>query len=121
MIIYRQKPCDPENYVPVDQEIKHVDAVLKLMYVLTGDERYTKYINKLGRKGEPVKMCKVLDIIEDRGRTEGIEKGRAEGMKRGGLVMLAHLAEDGTITVEKAAEKAGMSISDFRNVMDESL
>ena len=99
--------------MPVDQEIKHVDAVLKLMYVLTGDDRYTKYINELGRKGEPVKMCKVLDIIEDR--------GRSEGMKRGGLVMLAHLAEDGTITVEKAAEKAGMSISDFRNVMDESL
>lgn len=120
-----QARCDPENYVPVDQEIKHVDAVLKLMYVLTGDDRYTKYIDELGRKGEPVKMCKVLDIIEDRGRAEGIEKGRAEGrtegMKQGGLVMLAHLAEDGTITVEKAAEKAGMSISDFRNVMDESL
>ena len=48
-------------------------------------------------------------------RREGKEEGRAEGRVEGMLVTLAGLVKDGLLTVETAAQKANMSVSDFRS------
>ena len=47
---------------------------------------------------------------EARGRAEGREEGRAEGR----LENLAELVSDGTITLAKAAQKAGMTVPEFK-------
>lgn len=68
---------NPEHYIPDTTKIKHVDAVLKLMKVLTGDERYEEVANEYLEKGGELNMCEILDRYENR----GIAKGRAEGLK----------------------------------------
>ena len=51
--------------------------ILKLMSLLTDDDRYELTLNSEG--GKPQNMCEMLDRVEAR----GVEKGRAEGMAKG--------------------------------------
>ena len=53
-------------------------------------------------------------------RAEEYEDGLAEGEKRGMYQMLAKLVKDGTLTIQKAAEEADMSASEFeKNILQE--
>ena len=48
-----------------------------------------------------------------KGREEGIKEGRKEGIKEGGILTLAKLVIEGTLSLEKAVESSGMDIDDF--------
>lgn len=62
------------NYIPEDSmEIEHVDEFLKLMAVLTGDNRYVDILRFDGK--EIVSMCDVAARLEN----IGLQKGLAEG------------------------------------------
>lgn len=95
-------------------ELKHPEEILELLKVFTGDERYTEaYTNDLKQrieKGEKVTMCKVIDFYEQRGMEKGIEKGQ--------LQMLLSLVQEGDLTVERAAEKAKMSVEEFSGIIN---
>ena len=66
-----QRRIDP-NYVPNDPtEFKHVDAVLKLLSVMSGDDRYYE----IEGKKEVKNMCEVADRLEKRGIEKGLEQG----------------------------------------------
>ncbi len=68
-----------KQYIPSTQKIKHVDAVLKLMSVLTKDRNYmTITINK---ESEGVSMCEVLESYRNRGLEEGRELTLIENLK----------------------------------------
>lgn len=62
-----------KNYQPSRETIKHVDEVLKLMSVLTKDDRFLKVQQE--EKGEVRNMCEVLDRVENRGIAKGISQG----------------------------------------------
>lgn len=66
------------DYIPSDQEIRHVDAVLQLLSVFEHDDRFTDVYNEYIQAKEPMRggttMCDVLDRVENR----GVEKGRTE-------------------------------------------
>ena len=66
-----------KEYEPSQEVMKHVDAVLKLMSVLTQDDRFEEMQN--GAQGEVKTMCEVLDRAIDKGRIEGRNEGRIEG------------------------------------------
>ena len=51
------------------------------------------------------------------GRIEGQREGRIEGQREGQIRAYASLVQDGIITVETGAEKAGMSVDDFTKEM----
>ena len=57
----------------------------------------------------------------EQGRQEGMQKGMAQGIEQGiqqgRTHALAELVNDGVLTIEKAAEKAGMSVEEFGNAM----
>ena len=57
------------------------------------------------------------------GREEGYASGRTDGLSegesKGSFSMLAELVNDGTITIQKAAEKAGMDETAFKKKMNE--
>ena len=58
-----------ENYIPNDPtELKHVDDMLKLLSVMSGDKRYESLLaqNKEGIKS----MCEVADRREKRGEKQ---------------------------------------------------
>ena len=71
------KRADP-GYVSTDRtEFVHTDEILKLMSLLTDDDRYELTINEEG--GKPKNMCEMLDRVEARGIEKGMARGRAEG------------------------------------------
>ena len=61
-----------KNYVPSKITMKHVDAVLKLMSVMTEDYRF----EEAQREGEVHNMCEVMDRVEQRGIKKGIREGQ---------------------------------------------
>jgi len=73
------------DYIPSAQEIRHVDAFLKLMQALEGDDRYEEVLHTLQSEGkkEGIKMSEVLDRIENRGIIIGEKRGISIGEKRG--------------------------------------
>ena len=70
------------GYVSTDRtEFVHTDEILKLMSLLTDDDRYELTINEEG--GKPKNMCEMLDRVEARGIEKGMARGRAEGRAEG--------------------------------------
>lgn len=74
------------DYNPEPITIRHVQEVLQLLSVMTGDHRFEKAYN-MQEKGESRNMCEVLDRVENRGIAKGMavgmEKGMATGMAKG--------------------------------------
>ena len=66
------------DYIPDDRRtIRHVDEVLKLLSVMTGDDRYVKIKRTNGRR--PRNMCDVAERLEQRGIQRGIKRGKIIG------------------------------------------
>lgn len=64
-----------KDYKPNDPtEIEHVDELLKLLSVMTGDRRYEKILAQ-PQKGKVNDMCEVADRLEKIGIEKGIEQG----------------------------------------------
>ena len=63
-----------KEYIPSDDVIRHVDSVLKLMSVISGDNRFQEF--RQTNTGGDIKMHDVIDKAIDKGRQEG----RREGM-----------------------------------------
>ena len=56
------------NYRPSQETIRHVDEVLKLLAILTQDDRFEDAVNQEQKKGKVKTMCEALDRAEARGR-----------------------------------------------------
>ena len=57
------------------REIKHVDEVLKLLSVMTGDKEYETILYNNQESGEVKNMCSVAQRLIREGREEGIQQG----------------------------------------------
>lgn len=105
-----------KDYVPTPQTIRHVDAVLKFMAVMTGDQRFVK--NSIERRREGgITMCEVLDRIEKR----GIEKGMERGMEQGIRVLVESCQEFGVTriqTIKQVSIKFGVTQEEARSFLD---
>ena len=62
-------------------------------------------------------MQKGIEKGRQEGIQKGIEQGIEQGLQQGRIYALIELVNDGVLTIEKAAEKAGMSVEEFRNAM----
>lgn len=88
------------DYVPSAQEIKHVDEFLKLLQALTGDKRYYEVLESLQEteKKEGLRMCEILDRVENRGiaigEKRGIKHGRNEVNRLNAILLEANRIED---------------------------
>ena len=106
------------KYVGTARAIKHKDAVLKFLAVMTGSRRFEDAQIRLKNK-EEVTMIDVLEEVENRGREAGIVLGRMEGIAFGRDQLLFSLVNDGLLAVDVAAERANMSEDEFRKRMRE--
>ncbi len=80
-----------KDYIPDDPtEIKHVDEVLKLLQVMTGDDRYKEMFRK---KKEVHSMCDVAERLEKMGIAKGIELGRKEEKKSSRVEFILRVLE----------------------------
>ena len=75
-------------------------------------------------KGSERIMCEALRVLMadelNEERMEGQREGRVEGQREGQIRAYASLVQDGIITVETGAEKAGMSVGDFTKEMKQA-
>lgn len=82
-----------KDYIPHDPtEIKHVDEVLKLLQVMTGDERYQTIFQK--EKGVH-SMCDVAERLEKMGMEKGMEIGKNTGIHEEKIRVYKKLLEKG--------------------------
>ena len=63
-------------------------------------------------------MCNLSQGVKAEGREEGIGIGREEGIGIGEMRMLIKQVRKGRVTVEEAAEDAGMTVEEFKKVME---
>ena len=68
------KPDDPRT-------IQHVDEVLKLLSVMTGDRDYESILYDGKRDDEVKNMCEVAQRLKREGREEGIKQGIKQGIQ----------------------------------------
>ena len=79
--VQKQRNAD---YVPSHAKMQHVEAVLQLLSVMTGDNRFEDVLNDPDGPGGGINtMCDVLDRVEARGVAIGEARGVAIGEKRG--------------------------------------
>ena len=102
-----------KDYIPSKETIKHVDEVLKLMSVLTQDERFEQ-AQANGNKGGLKNMCEVLDRAEARGEERGISIGEARGELKGAV--RAYL--DVKVPIEEIAKKLNISVEEVQKIAD---
>ena len=74
---------ESNDYVPKEKNIKHADSFLKLMSVLTQDDKYAEISREISHDEEGFNMCEVLDKAEARGEARGKVIGEAMGEARG--------------------------------------
>ena len=70
---------ESNDYVPKNKTIRHTDSFLKLMSVLTQDNKYVEMGRELSHDKEGFNMCEVLDRAEARGEARGQAIGEARG------------------------------------------
>ena len=71
-------------------------------------------------KGSERIMCEALRVLMADELNEERMEGRIEGQREGKIRAYASLVQDGIITVEIGAEKAGMSVDDFTKEMKQA-
>ena len=95
-----------KNYKGSPEEIRHVDALLKLMSALTNDNRYENQINDWHRKGGPVAMSEIVNNF--------IEQG-AERAKRESICAVAD-----AFSVKELSKRFAMSEEEILKILAEA-
>lgn len=104
-----------KNYIPDDtRTIRHVDEVLKLLAVMSGDHRYENLLAPTESKKEVTTMCSVAQRLEDQGIKKGIEKG----IEKGRTELLVSLCKTGDISIEIAAREMHISVAEFQKYLN---
>ena len=116
-----------KDYVPHDKTIlKHVDAVLKLLAVMSGDHRYELILADPEHKGEVKTMDEALTRVINEGHARGLAEGRNEGMAEGlakghaeeRIELLVSLCKSGHISIDIAAVQMHISNDEFQKYLD---
>ena len=108
---------ESNDYVPKEKTIKHADSFLKLMSVLTQDDKYAEISREISHDEEGFNMCEVLDKAEARGKAIGEAMGEARGKTIGALnktvEILRVIIAKNSWSKEQAMEFIGIPKSEF--------
>lgn len=100
------------SYIPTTYEIRHVDEVLKLMSILTRDDRFETVQNKMIANKPNIGKGKVKDMIDVLGQVEA--RGEARGETRG----MIKAYKDMGLSVDEIADKMGKSIDEINEILE---
>ena len=101
------------DYVPKDKIIRHTDSFLKLMSVLTQDNKYVEMGRKISHEMEGFNMCKVLDKAEACGEARGEARGKTIGALNKTVEILRVIIAKNSWSKEQAMEFIGIPKSEF--------
>ena len=102
-----------KDYVPKDKIIRHTDSFLKLMSVLTQDNKYVEMGRELSHDKEGINMCEVLDKVEARGEARGKAIGKTIGALNKTVEILRIIIAKNSWSKEQAMEFIGIPKSEF--------
>ena len=121
MLKYRQDKERMQKYVQEHEGyFRHVDRdTYNVLRVLLKAEKQMDEIKN--QEKEEVDMCQALQEIFDDGRNEGFIQGRELGLSEGRqemrLELLTELVHEGVLSIVQAAEKAGKSEEEFKELI----
>ena len=111
-----------KDYVPHDKTVlKHVDAVLKFLAVMSGDRRYETILADPEQKGTVNTMDDALTRVINEGIAQGRAEGISQGIAQGQIKILVSLCKSGNISVEIAADQLKISTDEFRKYLDRDM
>lgn len=93
------------DFMPSRNTVDHVDELMKMFTVLTGDNRYEETLLELKEKGGQIGMCEVLDKIEARGEAKGETRGKILAYSECGL------------SVEEIAQKVHVPVEEIKQIL----
>jgi len=98
------------DYKPSAEKIKHVQAVLQLLRIMTNDYRFEEISNSY-QEGEITNMCEVLDKIEAKARAQVNERVAMDMLKEGAVLSfikrISKLSEE---AIRAIAKKIGVEV-----------
>ena len=108
------------EYMKHNQRMEHLEvSAAQVIKEVTN----TKF--QIPKGMEEVNMCEAIEVLMNRRETEGIrqglEQGITQGITQGKLSLLKDLVDDGTLTMEAAADKVNMPVEEFEEYMKKEL
>lgn len=95
-----------EDYLSSGAKLDHPQEIVDFFKVFRKDNRFSVALDEIKQEREgDITMCEIIDKIEKRGEA----KGR--------LDTLIELVRSGDLSIEKAAEKLGISVEEFKELM----
>ena len=108
---YCQCSGDKEKLKELVEENKDSGFYLGREAVQVLNECVNAGLKEPEKEGDVVDVCKAVEGL--------VAESQAKGREEGGIIMLATLVKDGTITIHAAAEKAKMSEEEFAKLMEQ--
>ncbi len=96
------------EYKGTNEEIKHVDALLKMLSALTGDNSFEEVYNVGNLKKGGVTMCEVVEKIKNEGRDEGVLAGKAE--------LIRKMLDAKLVTEQQIADLLKISVKEVKKI-----
>ena len=98
-------------------QIPEIHKAIVLLRELNADEKLQQQVHYREKRlhDEATALGNAQRKGEAIGLKKGLEKGKAIGIEEGFLSALAQLVKEGILTVENAAERANISVSEFKN------
>ena len=97
-----------KNYNGSTEEIKHVDALLKMLSALTGDNSFEEVYNVGNLDKGGVTMCEVVEKIKNEGRNEGVLAGKAE--------LIRKMLDAKLVTEQQIADLLKISVKEVKKI-----
>lgn len=105
-----------KNYKGSADEIKHVDALLKMLSALTGDKAIEEIYNESNLMEGGVTMINFVETIKNEGRKEGLNEGRNEGVLAGKAEVINNLIESKAGSLEQIAAWVKLPVKEVKKL-----
>ncbi len=111
---YFQTKRKNKKYIPTNDEIIHVDSLLKMFIALTGDNYFeTVYNNNdLKNKKGGVTMCSIFEDFVNEGKAEG----RAEGREEGKAELVRKMLDAKLVSEQQIADLLKISVKEVKKI-----
>ena len=105
-----------KDYEGSNEEIRHVDALLKMLSVLTGDKAIEEIYNESNQNKGGVTMGGFVETIMNKGRDEGRKEGLNEGVLAGKAEVINNLIESKAGSLEQIAAWVKLPVKEVKKL-----
>ena len=109
---YFQAKRKNQKYKPTNEEIKHVDSLLKMFSALTGDNKFEKVYNEGIKTKGGVTMCEIVQGFIN----EGIKKGKAQGKAEEKAELIRRMLDENFATPQQIAGLLKISVREVNKL-----